>query len=352
MGLLRSLFGWWAVGSSAAVPPQLPLSRWPMIMTHDAATGYLPSGILHPINNWYVAQPSDEKSAITKQLNCGARAIDWRSRVDESTGGIVEGTHATMSVKHKLSDSLAEIVAWANAHPDDEDLVVFSVARCLGWSNCTDLTRRAVQQAGLAIVPCQTLASLTMGQALDTGRLPGGGHALAIVDGCLEMNWNETLSCSGYGSSKARLGAAVGTRPQGADIEEAVARAQGLARQGSELRTYYTCYGSSRDFPTARLFDYLDRTSVGGPPAAGGLWQMQALWQETKDSVEIGVLEVSSLLLDESKSGLNAQVTRAVAAGRWKDINLLEVNNVCDGGPELLAALRARPSPPPSALLV
>ena len=67
---------------------------------------------------------------------------------------------------------------------------------------------------------------------------------------------------------------------------------------------------------------------------------MQALWEETAESVVLGTLKRSSLLADEVRSSLNAKLAAAVGAGRWGKINLLEVNNVCDGGPELLAALR------------
>ena len=83
--------------------------------------------------------------------------------------------------------------------------------------------------------------------------------------------------------------------------------------------------------------------SAAGPPADGRLYSHQALWQETDASVAIGVLHGSSLLEDERRSGLNAQLSERVADGSFdaKRANLVEVNNVCDGGAALLAALRA-----------
>ena len=46
---------------------------------------------------------------------------------------------------------------------------------------------------------------------------------------------------------------------------------------------------------------------------------------------------------DEHRSTLNSRVTAAVQEGRWKQgaLNLIELNDVCDGGQELLAALEA-----------
>ena len=36
--------------AKALDPPDTPLSAWPMIMSHDAATAYLEGGALHPAN--------------------------------------------------------------------------------------------------------------------------------------------------------------------------------------------------------------------------------------------------------------------------------------------------------------
>eukprot|EP01046_Picozoa_sp_COSAG06_P117883 COSAG06_NODE_64993_length_258_cov_0.641509_1_plen_86_part_11 len=68
-------------------------------------------------------------------------------------------------------------------------------------------------------------------------------------------------------------------------------------------------------------------------------WQAQAIWQEGADSVVIGTLRNSSLLKDEAESQLNSELAKQVRAGRWPQLNFLEVNNVCDGGPQLLQAI-------------
>jgi hypothetical protein len=95
------------------------------------------------------------------------------------------------------------------------------------------------------------------------------------------------------------------------------------------------------------MFAYLDAVSAGFPNStaatsgSGQLWQMQALWQESPASVVLGAAARSTLLDDELRSGLNSKLAEAVAAGRWSHVNLLEVNNVCDGGPALFDALRS-----------
>ena len=76
------------------------------------------------------------------------------------------------------------------------------------------------------------------------------------------------------------------------------------------------------------------------PDPSGSLSTAQALWQESTDSVIIGTIERSSLLEDEARSQLNKLVTARVKAHAWEHVSFLEVNNVCDGGPELWEALK------------
>ena len=65
------------------------------------------------------------------------------------------------------------------------------------------------------------------------------------------------------------------------------------------------------------------------------------LWQESDDDVAIGVTRLSSILKDEERSQLNHQILLQIQAGNYTDFNMYEVNNVCDGGPELFQALQA-----------
>ena len=88
---------------------------------------------------------------------------------------------------------------------------------------------------------------------------------------------------------------------------------------------------------------YMSSVDAQGP-ATTQFVQAQALWQESTDSVVIGTLRGSSLLEDEAKSTLNALITSKIQQGAWPNLTFIEVNNVCDGGRDLLAALRNRTS--------
>lgn len=82
-------------------------------------------------------------------------------------------------------------------------------------------------------------------------------------------------------------------------------------------------------------------------PAALELWML--LICNTGDvqyfvaGVIVGTLEGSSLLLDESRSQLNKLITSKIKANAWEHVSFVEINNVCDGGPELWQALKSMP---------
>eukprot|EP00929_Paragymnodinium_shiwhaense_P104693 TRINITY_DN6931_c0_g2_i1.p1 TRINITY_DN6931_c0_g2~~TRINITY_DN6931_c0_g2_i1.p1 ORF type:complete len:346 (-),score=56.42 TRINITY_DN6931_c0_g2_i1:456-1493(-) len=293
-----------------AVLRTTPLSQWAMIEAHDSATGYLKGGdLFHPVNTWAITQPSNLTAAITMQLNCGARAFDLRAKVDPK--GRLVFHHGSIEVMHPLVDVVQEFVNWAAENTADEDFLLAEVKHCDG-NNCTEMTVEAFAAAGVQVVTdCTSLQGKTLGDALELSRLPRGGHLLVTM-GCVDGDYNPSINCWGVGKL---------------DIE-------------------YSCHqdGHDKAVPWEKMWQYLDNTSTAGIPRRGRkpLWAMQALWQESASTIVIGELHLSSLLKDEQKSGLNRAVASAIRSGRFPHINLLEVNNVCDGGPELLQALRAR----------
>ena len=54
----------------------------------------------------------------------------------------------------------------------------------------------------------------------------------------------------------------------------------------------------------------------------------------------IGTLHNSSLVLDESRSKLNYILSKNIKDGKYKYLNLLGVDNVCDSGLDILAAIQ------------
>ena len=280
-----------------------PLNEHHMIMAHDAATTYLDGGL---VDRWAKTQ---QDGGVRSLLDCGARAFDWRPKLK---GGKLIMHHSSVDINYPMGAALDEAVAWAAVNgTSPDDLIVFHSWDCAG-DGCDAAARAAFAARNITIIDdCSELDGLTLSEAATRAALPGGGAVLAVT-GCLEDHYEPDVACSGY------------------DLE-----ADGA----------YTCYrnDSSRALPLTRMWNYLGNVSAAGPPADGRLYSHQALWQETDASVAIGVLHGSSLLEDERRSGLNALLSERVADGSFdaRRANLVEVNNVCDGGAALLAALRA-----------
>lgn len=320
------------------------LNSWPMIMAHDAATGYLLSE-LNPVYAWARTQHASS-TAFTVQLDCGVRAFDMRGFVNKD--GKFEFHHGTVEVDKDVDEALAEIVSWSNANPGLEDLIFVNSVDCDGCGTRMD---EALAKAGIySLKDCGVLNNLTLGSAGDLGKLSGGGHVLAVAnESCVAQNYNPSLACSGFDEALCPDIAALSADELGKS-NHAVNRCMGQLRETmansnqAAPNAYYDCWtgGSGRDFAINRLFQVL-RAQAAVPPSLGDRpSQLQALWQETTSSVVIGTMRFSSLLTDEAKSGLNQAVIADLQAGHLPYVNLLEINNACDGGPDMLKTLRQR----------
>lgn len=307
-----------------------PFNQHAMIMAHDAATSYLEGGLLHQINQWTKTQAD---GGFTGMLNCGARAFDFRAKMDD---GKLIFHHGPISVPHAVSDALDEIVDWANVNAKTaEEIVLVHAFTCEGDGCAAALADAFAQRNITYITDCGELKGLTLQGAASRAKLPGGGLVLAVKD-CLVDHYQSEVACSGYLSGDTT---ALGKEAAQVRAEAAVAEVE-----AGGLPSFYTCYAdsSSNSYPLERMFSYLNNVSKAAAPSSGYLYSHQALWQETEASVAIGVTQLSSLLKDEERAKLNALLTERVTSGQWdvSTANLVELNNVCDGGPALLAALR------------
>ena len=319
------LFALASAALAAKDPATTVLNEWPMIMVHDAATSYLEGGALHQINDWAKTQVD---GGAQGELNCGARAFDWRPSL--GSDGTVKMHHGSVNIDHAMADSLDEMVRWAAANGTAaQDLVVLGITACSG-TGCADAVRKLLDARNITyITDCSELKGLTVAAAHDKAALPGGGAILATFD-CWVENYDSSVACSGFG------GKDLGDLPP-----------PGTQAGVSSTSATYTCYTDSdtRDFPVQRMKSYIKKVVAGGAPSDGQLYTVQALWQESAASVTVGELHGSNLLEDESRSALNSMVASMIQnATELPDVsqlNMVEVNNVCDGGAHLLSVLRA-----------
>lgn len=255
------------------------------------------------MNQWAKTQPDGGPAAL---MDCGIRAFDWRPQIN-SDGSIIMH-HGGVKINHPMSDALDAMVAWANNHTAVEDIVILYVTDTAGGDQSNVISLLASKNI-TSIANCSDLKGLTVADAAERGQIPGGGAILA-VPGCLVSNYDPSVACSGFGDGS---------------IE-------------------YTCYAdsSSKSFPLNRMWAYLDKVASAGPPADGSLFTSQGIWQESTDSVIVGETHLSSLLLDETRSQLNSLLAQRMASGVWNvsRAGIVEINNACDGGVQLLEALR------------
>jgi len=321
--------------SAAALPSSLdsiPLNRYAMVMAHDAASGYLDTSrpIKNEVYDWTKTQSFPLTGTARDVLTCGGRAFDWRPLLTSS--GDLIGHHGDVPIPHEFGESLEEIKGFLGDNPGE--MAVMTVWDCVteegAGSTCGEEVRRVLGEKGIrAVEDCDDLMNKTVGEARAMGSLGEGKGSLLVTTGggsnggCSNANYDETLAC--WGTSRR--------------AEEVGVEGEGEAPEEDLISLAYCCWeGKDNGYPLSQMDAYCDRV------AAETSWstpfnQMQAMWQESTASVVIGELHLSSLLEDEERSGLNRRLAGRVRGGTYGNLNLVEVNYVCDGGEELKGAL-------------
>lgn len=141
--------------------------------------------------------------------------------------------------------------------------------------------------------------------------------------GCVEEHWDSSIKCYG-------------------DLSAAQNATESLQSEAPEAK--FSCLGGS-DAAFSPLWTYMSGLcDQSDSPHKGQstLWMAQAHWQYDTSSVVQGEAHNSCILEDESKAGVNKQIAERISQGHFQHLNLLEVDNVCDHGVDILAAMRAR----------
>lgn len=335
-----------------------PLNEWPMIITHDSGTSYYDDSgstcsVIHPVNNYVITQGQ----RFFKQLECGARALDLRLYVEDGT---LVMHHGSVAINVKLHDALLEVTSWAKQNPDE--LVMLYGSHCDGKSDsdkssCASKYDSVLGSMGIKRIDCGDIQGLTLGGAMDSGKLGTGGSVLAVY-GCVSENWDDDVKC--YDAVTKDGADPVIALRSAAEKDESLRPALELVLQkygnrsipeesrvtsGAEHPEATLCWGSESDKAFNKLWSYMSAhcdTATAPCHGLGRLCMAQAIWNADAAQIAQGILHLSCILDDESKSGLNSKLAAKISSGTFKHINLLEVNNVCDHGPDILQALRGR----------
>lgn len=300
-----------ASGSTLSIPfedmqqQQLLLKHYPMIMSHDAVSGELDEARDFVVTDWTRTQGV----GLIGQLDCGSRSFDYRPYL--SNDGVLYGHHGGVVVYKTMRSSVVEVVDWCNSNPDD--LVILYVTDCEGDDGCLTQVRSLLDSLNVyTISDCSVLSTLTYAKAQFYSRLRKGGSLLALI-GCVSENYDPSINC--YGPS-------------------------------------FVCYDSwptnSSAVPWKEFSNYMSAvTSVdpttnssGSAAYSNNLWMAQGHWQSTAVSISLGTLHNSSVLLDESRSGVNEWVRESIYQRKFDYLNLLELDNVCNHGLEIYQAIQ------------
>ena len=237
------------------------LNSFPLIISHDAASGELDESRDHVLADWTRTQTV----GLIGQLDCGSRAYDYRPYL--TSDGILLAHHGPVVIHKPMNESMNDITNWLSISENQEEMVIMYITDCNGASECIDRTKELLTSNNVYFVDnCEDFYTLTYGDAKILGRLKSGGSLLGVI-GCIDENYDVSVSCYGYKPSK------------------------------------YSCYDSrSSNIAFLKMSDYIDSiTSTNPTLTSRNLWMTQAHWQSDAYSISVGTLHNSSII-DDSRS--------------------------------------------------
>lgn len=287
---MKSLVVAFTTSIVVAVTSDVLLNRYPIIMSHDAATGDMTRN--HVVADWAKTQ----SIGLPGQLDCGSRSFDYRPYY---FNGELYAHHGGVKIDKKMKDAVGEVIEWCNHNPDE--LVILYVNSCDGDDGCREASIDLLKSMGvIPITDCSELNSMTVSDAKSRGQISQGGSLLSVFN-CMYEAYDPEINC--YGKD-------------------------------------FVCYDKNSDIPWNDMKEYMQQATVTVPVSDGTLWMAQGHWQSTAASIVDGTLHRSSLLLDESKAGVNKWIADSINNNEFNFLNIIEVDNVCDNGPLIYDAIQ------------
>ena len=328
------------------------LLEWPLVQSHDAATGYICDpgwgGVTNPhcvgvpgisqlVLQWTITQRVD----FAGQLTCGARSLDLRFTQQVPIGlGAVHGykfmfSHGPVPIHMDVDESLRSIVQWANDRSKQqtvcagaEDLIVLKAVMddsCRSVTfpkikcrvSTTDQALASLRSAGINYVvqDGDELRGLTVAQAMELSRLPGGGNVMVVTADVVEDNFDETLTLTkGWDALRAYMDSTA-TKPVGGPDADKLQEVQAMWQNPLAV----LCAGSD----------------------ASSWWKTQ--WDKTQCFLDFAKDQGDNagLVPDNEESDINSKVANWVTTARG-NLNFVKIDNTCFHGDRIYHALRSR----------
>ena len=311
------------------IPPMdtsLLLSEASFLFSHDAATGYLNTvSVLSTYAKNQVGTAYD-------QLNFGARALDLRQKL--LSNGTITFQHGSVHIPATLETLVADAVRWCN---ENDDELVLLLPSNLAYENATSndggeayvaAATAVYEKLGVTYLSCKDVYELTIAEVMELSQLASGGYLLAL-DGqdwsgsfCGKGNWVEKkiVTCYSYPDSETRVNVQC-TNPK-------------TSEPLTSLHQY--TMASANNEATDSVYTLGPPVSLYNTPFN----EIQALWQVDTQAVTKGLSHFSTLLEDNRRSRLNADIVDWVYNEDFDAIALLAVDNVGLYGNALLSVLR------------
>jgi hypothetical protein len=299
----------WAVAAAVSLmccgaQAIMPLSKWPMIMAHDAATVYL--GLDGNITNGdaKTQRGSDgSRGDFASLAKCGALALDVRPFLGVD-GNLV--MHHNVVINVKLESAVNSSAEWW-ATSDRSQPVVLYMSHFMGFSAATGAgTARA---ATIRLLTNRSDVRILHGSEVDTVDVPSllleGKGLLVVLEEDMIENHDKTIVCDSWKPVFSCTG------------------------EGFQLK--------DEKRPWNQFWKYMARISRT-LPTPGALRMHQAHWQVNIASI---VKSVSTTLKMTAKSRINAKVLSALTSNEERTSNkdaildvstiqMLEMDDVCD----------------------
>jgi hypothetical protein len=298
-----------------------PLNRLPMLMSHDAGTGYGMSGLGRVLT----AQTQTQLEGFQGQLNCGIRAFDIRPYLTGTKNwgsrrvGEMKMHHGGYIVDKSLKEALQDVVNWANQNPDELILLLFS--HPAGFDKKVDAEEIRSK--------CWDILKELQIPYWDSSQVKG-----ATVKQAYEKAWS---------TNKQRSVLGIWTWGGISDNYHS-----SLTCYGSAFKKCYTDWQNWLDDSKYRnaMFESLKSYSKYPPTKCCGkscteddkkkLIQQQAHWQQDAESFIGAAASGSSIVLDTRKSEINQQIANRLNSNFFESVNLVEVDDICGSSPQAL----------------
>jgi len=325
------------------------LSQASFLMSHNAATGYLPTlSPKKPITQALATYAKNQVGSVYQQLNHGARALDLRPKL-LMNGTIIFHHGNFVEIPISYERLLQDVVRWCTENPEELVLLLpsnlqyeYSAYNDDG-SAYVSAMQSVYDQFGITYKHCNDIYDYTVADAMEIASLDSGGYVLALDQQdyygsfCGKSNWIEDLLVTCY------------SYPTLDDYGEVQKQISGVRCTESKKNQLQPIQSLKEYVLASANNEATDNNQQLGPPSDTYNFpfnEIQALWQVDNQVVASGMSHFSSLLEDNRRSKVNADVVRWIYDGELDQqssgISLLAVDNVALHGNALLSVLRTR----------